>query len=170
LIALSDAQWGLIVTACTASVAVIAQLIQANSSHRHDRELRALEMAHERNLSLGQLNRERKEALYVDVISRMLQWQDSVVNAGDLPALRDASAVITTDPIDSGLKARVTAFSPAKVHTAMRTWDSAQDQWRATVRAAVNGDADWSKVERGRTAVLTANRDFVAALSVDLGD
>jgi hypothetical protein len=168
LLALSDAQWGLVVTAATALVALIGQLVHANLNQRHERQLRTMEMSHQRKLASAETNRERKEELYVGAIERILDWERSVASIADLPGLRVSLSVATSDPLDTSTYARVTAFSSPEVRTIISGWRDCTQDFQTSARAAVAGDVRWAEVDARRTKALAASQEVVEALSNDL--
>jgi hypothetical protein len=168
LLALSDAQWGLVVTAATALVALIGQLVHANLNQRHERQLRRMEIGHQQKLARAETDRERKEELYVGAIERILEWERSVESIADLPALRGSLSDAASDPLDTSTYARVTAFSPPEIRMLISGWRHCTQDFQNSARGAVAGDIKWAEVEARRAKALAASQEVVAALSNDL--
>jgi hypothetical protein len=170
LLGMSDAQWGLVVTALTALVAVLGQLVHANLNQRHEREVRGMQMAHEQKLSRAATNRERKEDLYIGAIERMLAWQGVLESTNDLPKLRETTVITTSDPLATNTYARLTAFSSPTTLATIRRWCACLVELQGANRGALSGNLTWTSYDQRRVQAIDASRALVNALSTELTD
>lgn len=167
-LAISDAQWGLIGTSSVAVVGLVGQLFASDRERRSQRELRRLERQYEDKVRRQSLLYERRQGVYVDLLS-YLQRADR--RLGMAERLSEIDLEPTADNID--LRARIGAVGSAAVTAEFDRWGKLVEEVGAVIRSARTGPSEdnlWDAFVRLRDQARGAVESMEAQIKKELDD